>query len=202
MQQKKGFTLVEILTAMGIFTTVIVVITGLLIYYLQGYTFSFEETQSIGQAQGSMTRMIREIREARTGENGAWPVVQADDNTFIFFADITNDGRSDRVRYFLEGTDLKKGVIEPTTVPVGYPAQNEKITIIASNVDNQGSPLFTYYNGDWPSDQVTNPLAAGQRLLNTRFVSVYIRININPDSGSQPYELTSGVQIRSLKDNL
>lgn len=173
-------------------------------YYFQSYSLSFDEHQAINQAQYGLTTMIREIREARIGEDGAWPITQADDNQFIFYSDITNDSRSDRVSYYLNGTNLIKGVIEPTQVPVTYPAQNEKLTTVASYVDTSLGPLFTYYNGSWPSDTLNNPLPISQRQLSTRYINVNLRINIASDSASkiQPLQLTSGVQIRSLKDNL
>lgn len=199
---KTGFTLVEVMVAIFIFAITVAGVSAFVIYYLQNYSFSFEQNQAIGLAQGAITQIIREVRETRSAEDGAWALSQTDDNTFIFFADVTNDGRSDRVRYFLEGSELKKGVIEPTQPPVSYPTENEQITTVVSYVDNQGISLFTYYNGGWPKDTITNPLPADQRLLSTRYVSIYLRINVNPDTGSQPFELTSGVQMRSLKDNL
>lgn len=197
-----GFTLVEMLLSVFLMGLVIVGILGFAIYYFQSSSFSFEELQEVNQAQSGLTIMIREIREARISEAGGWPIVQADNNTFIFYSDVTNDGRSDRVRYFIENGELKKGVIEPTLPPVSYPSANEQIKTIVYSLDNGASSLFTYYNGSWPADTVNNPLPQTSRLLNTRYVSVYLRINVNPTSGAQPVELRSGVAIRSLKDNL
>jgi len=197
-----GFTLVELVLAVFIFSAITAGVAAFGVYYFQSYSFSFEENQSIGLAQTAITTMIREIREARSGDDGAYALTQVDDNTLIFYSDVTNDGRSDRVRYFLNGTDLKKGVIEPTQVPVTYPTDQEKVSTIASYVDNAGQPLFIYYNGDYPTDTVNNPLPQVSRLLNTRFISVYLRINIAVDYSAQPFEIASGVQIRSLKDNL
>lgn len=200
--KKAGFTLVEVIVAIFIFSIVVAGVAGFAIYYIRNYSFSFEETQSVGQAQQALTTMIREIREARSADNGAWPLTTLDDNSFIFYADVTNDERADRVRYFIEGTELKKGVIEPTQVPVSYPPANEVVKTIAYYIDNDTTSLFTYYNGDWPADQINNPLAPTNRLLNTRYVNIYLRINVETNTGSQPFELTSGVAIRSLKDNL
>lgn len=197
---KNGFSLIEVLVAASIFTIISAVLTGFIVYYFQAYSFSFDQNQAINSAQTSLTTLIREIREARNGENGAYPIVQTNDNTFIFYSDITNDGRSDLVKYFIENNQIKKSVIEPTEAPVSYPIANEKISIIANNVDNETKSLFTYYNGDWPQDTLSNPLALSQRLLNTRFVSIYVKINASTQA--QPFELTSSVQIRSLKDNL
>lgn len=198
----RGFTLLELILATFIFGLIAAGVAGFAVYYFQNYAFSFEQQQAIGGAQTSLTAMIREIREARMGDNGAWPLVQTDDNAFIFYSDVTNDGRSDRVRYFLDGNELKKGVIEPTQVPVSYPPANEQVRAVAANLDNGGLPIFTYYNGSWPGDTLNNPLVPNSRLLNTRYVSVYLRLNVSPNVGSGPFELTSGVQIRSLKDNL
>jgi prepilin-type N-terminal cleavage/methylation domain-containing protein len=201
-QQTKGFTLLELMVALFIFMAITAGVTAFSVYYLRNYSFSFEENQSVGSAQTGLTSMLREIREARTGEDGSWPIIQADDTTFIFYSDTTNDGRSDRVRYFLNGTTLMKGIIQPTQPPVLYPLVDEKIYTIASNVDTSGGPIFRYYNGDWPSDQINNPLAPSNRLLNTRFVKIYLRMTMGPNSTALPFELTSGVNIRSLKNNL
>ncbi|RJR15448.1 prepilin-type N-terminal cleavage/methylation domain-containing protein [Candidatus Microgenomates bacterium] len=199
---QSAFTLVEVIVATFIFAVIAGLVAIFAVYYFQSYTFSFEENQAIGAAQSSLTRMVREIREIRSGDDGAYPIVDPQDTSFTFFADVTNDGRSDRVRYFLNGTTLQKGIIEPTSVPVTYPTSNETITTIAENVDNAGQALFTYYNGDWPSDTVNNPLSQSERLLNARMVEIYIRINVSQDFSSEPFELTQSVQIRSLKNNL
>ncbi len=201
---QSGFTILEFIIATFIFAGVAAGASLFATYYFRSYSLSFDEHQAVNQAQLGITTMIREIREAKTGDNGAWPIALADDNQFIFYSDVTNDGRSDRVRYYLSGTDLIKGVIEPTQVPVSYPSGNEKLSTVASYVDTSTGPLFTYYNGSWPGDTVNNPLIASQRQLNTRYVTLNLRIAIASSSTItiQPFQLTSGVQIRSLKDNL
>jgi prepilin-type N-terminal cleavage/methylation domain-containing protein len=199
---KSGFTLVEVMVAGFIFAAIAVGVAAFSAYYLKNYSYSFEETQSVGLAQNALTSMVREIREARNGDDGAWPIVQADDFTFVFYSDVTNDGKSDKVRYFLSGNNLEKGVIQPTDVPITYPAANEKIYIVASNIDTSGGPIFSYYNGNWPSDVINNPLSSANRILNTRLVKVYLKINMNQNFGAKPFELRSAVAIRSMKDNL
>lgn len=202
MKTHQGFTLVEMLVSAFIMGLVILGALAFAVYYFQSSSFSFEEVQTINEAQIGTTTIIREIREARISEVGGWPLETANDSSLVFYSDINDDGRTDRVRYFIENGELKKGVIEPTLPPVSYPTSNEQIRTIAYYVDNGSSPLFTYYNGDWPGDTINNPLALSERLLNTRYVTVHLRINVNPISGAQPIELQSGVSIRSLKDNL
>lgn len=203
-QSNRGFSLVEFILAMFIVAVVAGGASLFAVYFFNSYSFSFNANQNVNQAQTGMTTLIREIREARSGDNGAWPLIDAADNSFIFYSDVDNDGRTDRVRYFINGTALQKGVIPPTQVPVTYPAGNEVFSTIASSIDTSSGPLFTYYNGNWPSDAVNNPLPANQRIANTRYVGINLQINVASGSGStaQPFQLTSGVQIRSLKNNL
>jgi len=202
MKNKMGFTILEIAVVMAILGTVFVGLATSMAYFFQSYTFSYEEYQAIGIAQSTLTRMVRDIRESTTGENGAWPLINASDNSFSFYSDVTGDGKTDLVRYFLDGTDLKRGVIEPSGSPVTYPVTNEKITIVASYVANNTMPLFTYYNGNWPGDTVNNPLILANRTVQSRYITVHVKIDTKPSTQTGGYELTSGVEIRSLKDNL
>jgi hypothetical protein len=146
--------------------------------------------------------MIREIRKARSGDDGSWPLVQTTDNTFIFYADVNGDNRTERIRYFLSGTEIRRGVIEPTQVPVTYPAANEIVSTVMTSVEATSSPLFRYYNGNWPADTINNPLPSASRLLQTRFVKVHVRVNTSSNFAAGGFELSSGVSIRSMKTNL
>lgn len=198
----QGFTLVETIVATFLFIGLVGAVSSFAIFFFKNFSFSYEEQQSINLIQGAVTRISRDIREARTGNQGAWPIISPGDNEFIFYSDVTNDGRTDRVRYFLDGNLLKRGVVEPTQVPVDYPLSQEKITVIASHIDLGGKPLFTYYNGQYPSNMTNNPLPAQLRLLSTRLVTVYLRSNISGNTTTQAYEASASVQIRSMKDNL
>jgi prepilin-type N-terminal cleavage/methylation domain-containing protein len=199
---RQGFTVIEILTVIGILSIVLSGIAAFMIYAFQSYSFSFAEYGAVELARSSVTRINRDIREIRTGETGGWPIINASDNSFSFYSDVTNDGKADRVRYFLDGTSLKRGVIEASGSPLSYPAASEKISYAATGVYNGTNPVFRYYNGNWPSDTANNPLPAALRITATRYVTVYLNIKTNPSSTTGAFELTTGIQIRSMKDNL
>lgn len=199
---RQGFTLLEVIIAVFLFSVVVALVSVFAVFFFRNYSFSFEEQQSIGQAQGSLTQMIREIRKARNGDDGSWPILVTNDNDFTFYADVNGDNRTDKVRYFMSGTELRRGVIEPTQVPVTYPSQNEKISVLISSLQATSSAMFTYYNGDWPGDNVANPLQPSQRIFNTRFVQININVKPAGSFATKPFQLKSGVSIRSMKDNL
>lgn len=202
ISRQQGFTIPEVLLTAVLFAIVVAGISAFSTYYFRNYSFSFEENQSIGIAQTGITTMVREMREARDGAQGAWPIIQTDDNAFSFYSDVTNDGLADQIRYFLDGTDLRKGVIEPSTNPIEYLPQNETFITVAQHVSTSSGPIFTYYNDAWPTDTINNPLQTGQRLAETRYMEVSLHIDIDPNLSAQPFTLRSGVQLRGLKDNL
>lgn len=201
-KKEKGFTLIEILIVM-----VIVGILGIGIVSLQTIV---GETQisvwrnyiSVNEANSNISTFVREIRNTRPGDNGAYALEKALDQEFTFYSDVDFDGDTERVRYYLSGTDLVRGIIEPVGVPAAYPSENEKVKKVASSVANEADePIFFYYNGDWPADTTNNPLDTPTRLSDTKLMKVYLKINPDTDSGND-FILESYVQLRGLKENL
>jgi type II secretory pathway pseudopilin PulG len=197
-----GFSLIETLIAVTLVIIVIAGVAALFTFFFRNYSFSFDQQQSVQSASTALTQILREVREARISENGAWPIVEALDNSFTFYGDVTGDLRSDRVRYFLDGNTLKRGVVEPAGVPAVYDPLTEKVTTVADYVYQDGRPTFTYYNGNWPGDAVNNPLPPASRLSSTRYIEMYLRIDTELGGGSAAFETYSGVSLRNLKDNL
>ncbi|MFC1649308.1 type II secretion system protein J [Patescibacteria group bacterium] len=197
-----GFTLIEILVGAAI-TLVIAGALVTLTYILgESRVTVFQNYIDAEKSNANISTTIREIRNARQGENGSYALITADDQEFIFFSDIDYDGQAERVRYTLNGTDLEKGVTEPSGFPIIYDTNNEKVRVITEYVRNSTDPIFFYYNGDWPEDTVNNPLPTPSRLSDTKIMQVVLRINVNPDDASNDFVLESYVQLRNLKENL
>jgi len=199
---QKGFTLLEIIIAVFLFSSIVGLISIFFVYFFKNYSFSFEEQQSVGQGQQTISQMVREIRKAQIGDNGAWPIIKTEDAEFTFYADVDGDVKAEQVRYFLDGGNLNRGVIESSGSPPTYSPQNETIATLTSSINATASAVFTYYNGDWPSDQINNPLAPSDRILNTRYVLITIMLDPVKHFAAEPFQLQSGVTIRSMKDNL
>jgi len=119
------------IVALGIFIMVI----GTVMYFVnQGFqvqNFSLEQTIAIQEARRGVSSMVREIREIQIADTGAYPIVSADDHEFIFFSDMDKDEAVERVRYFLDGSDFKKGVIEPRTNPTQYVLGDEVVNTLS-----------------------------------------------------------------------
>ncbi len=195
-----GFTLIEVLVASVIIIVIVGVFSLFATSFFQTYQFSFDKNMAVAEAQDSLRRITRLIREARTSEIGSYPLVTANDQEIIFYGDYDNDGTAERIRFFLSGTTLKQGIIEPVGTPPDYPVESETVQILSDHIRNNATPLFYYYNGDWPGDTQNNPLAPSDRLLKTRLVTFRLLIGITPDSDN--IELSSSAQMRNLKNNL
>ena len=138
----------------------------------------------------------------RSGQNGAYAFVYGDDNDVSFYSDINYDGQSELVRYYLDGNTLYKSVIEPTGTPATYPPENAVTTPLTENVKNNGSPIFLYLNGDWPSDTTNNPMPTPANLADVRLIRISLVVNSNDRVGANGFSLSTDVNLRMLKDNL
>jgi len=104
-ETRTGFTLIEALVAIVIFTLAMVAISGLIVLAYRTYGYSWEQSVAIEEARRGVETMVKEIREAKNGQDGSYPIELAEDKEFIFYSDIDGDGKTERVRYFLG--DLK-----------------------------------------------------------------------------------------------
>lgn len=199
----KGLGLIEIIIGIFIITLLLIASLKMQQFVEDSARFSFEEMQAVEEARAGIDLMVRQIRETKDAGNGSYPIALADDQQFIFYADIDNDDKVEKIRYFLDGAELKKGTIEPLgTRPVSYPDDQEKIAVIASYIRNGTAPIFYFYNGDWPLVKEGNPLGTPTRLIETKYMRVFLRINVNPGKTPGDFELSSGTQLRNLKSNL
>lgn len=202
IHKEKGFTLIELLIGMALTSIIALGLLGLQYILTRSQIVSFKSYVNVDDANKAVTSLVREIRNIRPGENAAYPLERAQDQELIFYSDIDFDGQSERVRYTLTGTQLIKGIIEPTGFPATYPAASEKTRVMTSNVRNGSEPIFYYYNGDWPSDTTNNPLDTPVRLSDTKLMKVYLKLNKDENDPTNDFILESYVQLRMLKQNL
>ena len=198
----EGLTLIELLIAMVIMVMLGGGFLGLQYIISQNQQVAINNYYNVDGANVNLNSMIRELRTAKTSEIGSFPIEVATEDELIFFSDIDFDGDVDRIRYTRTGNELEKGTIEPEGQPLSYIQANEKIKIISSAVRNDTTPLFTYYNGDWPADTENNPLGASPSLAHIKLIRIYLQINENVDNPREDYVLDSYITLRMLKDNL
>jgi prepilin-type N-terminal cleavage/methylation domain-containing protein len=97
----KGFTLIETIIVIAVFVFALGAVVGFIIMGYRGQAYSMEQSQAVEEARRGVETMIKEIREARMGDDGSYILEKAEDYEIIFYSDIDNDGETERVRYFI-----------------------------------------------------------------------------------------------------
>lgn len=192
---QKGITLIELLVVIAIIGIVSGALTTFILdnYRFQSYTLT--EGESYGEAQRAVDKMKREIRGVVQGENGAFAISNAEDQTLTIYTDFDFDDRIERIRYFVTGTTFYKGVIEPQAGTETYPAAAETLQTITSHVANGTDPIFLYYDTNYtgtetPMDPIVEP--------DIRVIGINLIVDTTPDTAAGRYVIDTIVHLRNL----
>lgn len=194
----KGYSVIEVLVGISILTFV-----GIAVVAFQEDVFSLNTMLSNGlngQQEGrqAFKKMTAEIRSLSPSASGSYPINEAGTNSFAFYGDIDNDNVKERVRYFLSGATLRRGIIEPTGTT--YNPANETTIDLVHDIANGATPLFTYYDANYDGSQValTQPVTFSV----IRLIKITVIIDKDPNRPPGPFTMTTQVSMRNLKDNL
>ena len=195
--KKNGLTLVDTLFVVAIFTLIMGVLTLFSKNIWTYNSFINTELEAVDTGRMALKTMTAEIRTASSGNNGSYAINLASATSFTFYSDIYDDGLKEKVRYFLNGTNLQKGVIIPTGSPLGYTG-SEIVTTIVSNVTN--ASIFSYYDRNY--DGATVALSSPIDVSAVRLVKITVTIDKNQNTPPAPVTVSTQVSIRNIKDNL
>jgi prepilin-type N-terminal cleavage/methylation domain-containing protein len=197
---RDGFSLLEVLIAVFVLA-----VLGGAVGLFQKDVFSLNDIisgnlasqQEIRQAFKSMSSQIRSMSFSSIG---SYPIGEASSFSLMFYDDVDNDGFKERMRYFLAGNILQKGVLKPSGDPLGYDPSNEVVVDLVHYIANGATPIFEYYDENY--DGTTQPLIMPDALLSVRLIKITFITDKDPARNPGPLLMTTQVSIRNLKDNL
>lgn len=194
-----GFTVVELLVAMAVFFVVIGVVSAFLVSTVSTGGLLTRQVVALQDGRRALEAFAREFREATTSSIGSYAIESATPTSFVFYANVDGDSYRERVRYFLDGTNLKKGVTKPSGTPLAYRPETETVQVLVSSVV-AGSALFAYYDGSYTGTQsaLVPPVGPTQ----VRYVSFTLVIDEQPNVPPDPLTLKITASPRNLKTNL
>jgi len=102
---RKGFSLIETIVAIFVFGMLMGLIVSFTLMFYKTQSFTYYQAIAIDEARRGIETMVKEIREIKSGDNGSYPIESAGDKEFVFYSDIDKDSDTERVRYFLGGTN-------------------------------------------------------------------------------------------------
>ncbi len=194
-----GLTTIEIAITTGIVSLLVVALGSLAVGILRTYRSIDNAITSNEQASRTLNLIVNELRTTTVSANGSYPIESGAATTVIFYSDADKDNLAERVRYFMDGTTLKRGLIKPTGNPATYPTGSETITTVVQNITN-GRNIFSYYDTNYngSSAALTFPI----NLAAVRLIKINLIIDTNPIEAPRPYYLSAEADLRNLKDNL
>lgn len=195
----KGFTIVEMLVSVSIFIVIAFAVSlfNRDIFYLSSNIQNNLNTQF--DARRILRVVVKELRSSSPSSLGAYPISQAGTSSIIFYSNVDTDLYKERLRYFLQGTDLKRGVLKPSGSPLTYNPAQEQVTTVIRNIIATSTAIFDYFPETYAG--TTTPMSLPIDLLSVRLVrvTVFIDPDINREPG--PTKATSQVMLRNLKGN-
>lgn len=196
--RKSGFTLVETIVVVGIFSLIVATLSSAIVFFYRTNSSAIEQSVAVDTARRGVDNMVKDIREATYSEEGAFPLVSFGPNTFTFYSDIDSDPQIEQVSYSLSSQQFQREVVKTTGSPPVYDPATAEVTLVADDVRNieDSVEIFTFY------DASGNLVTDSSDIKDIRFVNVNLVVNINPNRLPNEFTLHSSATLRNLKTNL
>lgn len=194
--KKQGFTLLEIVVALGIFLMILIPVMDFIQSIVTSQQIMFTEASSQKEARKSLDDFVKEVRNASASSIGSYVIAEATATSFTFYSDIDSDTYKERVRYFITGSNLNKGVIKPSGNPLIYNIGAEVITTVTHDLTVNQQP-FTYYDKNYLG--TNSALVFPINVVNVRVVKVKLNIDQKANRSPEPLNVETQVEIRNLK---
>lgn len=199
---KKGFTLVETIVVVAIFSMLALGVNAIFTHIFSSSRNRLASMDVIDQARLATTNFTNEIRVASVGVDGSFPIVTADRREIIFYSNYNQEnGLISKILYYTASSTLYKSTIVPTGSPLSYNSANEKIKTVQTDLASTTERIFYYYDGDF--DGKSAPLSEPVNVNDIKFVKINLNIlKKTTDTGTSSFNTSAGSSIRNLKDNL
>lgn len=197
-----GMSLVEMLMAIFI---LLIGLEGVSLLFVNSWKmnkFVLETGNASLIASRTVNMIVKDVRRARQADNGDYPIESGGNDDLQVYIDIDGDGVTERVHYYLLNGSIYRGVTKPNaTLPVTYPAGDQTTSLLAQYISNTpADPVFYYYNEDYPSDIISNPLATPISVQDVRLIKVHLLVNIDPVHAPNNINVESFAELRNLNN--
>ncbi len=180
--------------AIGIFSLMMIGITMFFIKSWNNYNYVMDTNSSSISASQGISKIVNNIRKARSADNGAYPIKSVNDFDLVIFSDYDRDGVTEKMHYYLNSGNLMLGISEPNGVPPTYPNGDTTTSTVVLNVINDAShPIFYYY--DSTNNVINNPTA---NLASIRMIKISLTVQGN---SANDVNTESFASLRNLNEN-
>lgn len=202
LKVSKGFTLIEVVVSVGLFSLIAVGIVVLVSQILgqtnqqSGYLADSDQARKLG------FKIMQELRNSVPSNTGGYALESAGAQEIIFYSNVDGGVDIERVRYFLQNGKLMRGEVKPTGNPLTYNLANETTQVVENNIANGNNPIFYYYDGNYAGTTDTylsQPVNVSLVTLVKMNLQIFHKATAN---STAYYTVTASASIRNLKTNL
>lgn len=193
-KQPRGFTFVEILVTIAVFTIIMIAIVNSVLLFYRANSVALEQSFQVESARKGIELMVRDLREAVYGDDGAFPLSAIASTSITFYSDTDRDDATEKIRYELSENTLFRSVTDPSGSPPAYTGASATST--ASNyVRNaeEAVPIFRYYNASGAE------IADYGEIVDVVSITVSLVVNVRPVRAPQEFTLRSSATLRNLR---
>ncbi len=185
--------MIEALVWVTVFVVSMMALIVSLLSFYRANNYTLDQAQAVSDARRAIDRVVQTLREATYSSEGAYPIIAMSTSSITFYADVDEDPLIERVRYFLSGDAIKRGIVDPSGDPPAYTAA-EIVATTSEHVRNLslGQSFFTYVNENGAT--ITNLTD----VASLRFVTVEAVVNVKPDRLPNELTIRSAAALRNL----
>ncbi|RJP44988.1 hypothetical protein C4587_01195 [Candidatus Parcubacteria bacterium] len=198
MTSRNGFSIIELIVAIGISAGVIFMVGALSNNLSQVANFVNLKLQNRQNIDLVFEGIARELRSAGPSSLGAYAIASASSTLLSFYSDLDKDGLFERVRYFVGTSTIEKGVIKPSGNPLAYATSSEIVVPVLVNVLSSSS-AFRYFDDAYTGTQA--PMPDPVDVLRIRLIEISATVDINPGQTPTPTVFSRTVNVRNLRTN-
>lgn len=191
---KRGLTLMETIVTVAVTGIIVLVVTQAVLSFYKANRVALEESFQIRSAERGVQVLVRDLREATYGDNGAYPLNTIGTSTISFYSDIDHSAPIERIDYVLSGNRLTRSVTYSTGNPPQYTGTTTT-SVVSDFVRNieDGISMFRYF--DASGAEVTDPLD----IADIVSVTVSLVVDITPVHAPGEFTLRSSASLRNLR---
>ena len=187
-------TFLEALVWISVFLAAMWAIVGSILSFYRANTYTLEQAQAVSDARRSIAHVVKVLREAHYSSEGAYPIVAMGTSTISFYADVDADPLVERVRYFITGSELRQGTVDPSGDPPAYTAP-ETVNTITYFIRNNEQHVDTFEYFDSTGTKITDM----NDVTEVRFVRIDTVINVSPTKLPNELLMRSSATLRNLR---
>lgn len=185
--KKYGFTIIEILVVMAITSIIILIFNQFLITGFKSTKFNMEQEEAISEARNGLDVITKEIRGANSSDNGSYAISEISTSSFVFYNDVNKDGKREKIRYYLDGYDLKKAITQPG-LNSDYTGTST-VSVLSKYINNRGVSIFKYYDSSNTETSLIDRI---------KLISIELYVNVTPQRAPDDYILKTSITFRNL----